>query len=158
MTGNTEGRAVVSRKPSRSSAALGRSSACHILLAGDCRKSKPSAKTTLIDPRGHTGNFTREHQRPKSPGSTRDRKESTLFQGKSGKVWNRYVSPVPVRPGEGPLTEPTAATQPWRRLPPPSRHDERRRRDLIEIRLNKTAGHSPGYEIFIEALAAIAST
>ena len=30
---------------------------------------------------------------------------------------NRRVSPVAGRPGEGLLTEPTAATQPWRRLP-----------------------------------------
>jgi hypothetical protein len=29
--------------------------------------------------------------------------------------WFRRVSPVAVRPGEGPLTEPTVATQPWRR-------------------------------------------
>ena len=31
------------------------------------------------------------------------------------KVRYRRISPIPVRPGEGQLTEPTAATQPWRR-------------------------------------------
>jgi hypothetical protein len=37
------------------------------------------------------------------------------FQGEGGKVWNRRFSPVAVRPAEGPLTEPTAGAQPWRR-------------------------------------------
>ena len=33
----------------------------------------------------------------------------------NGNVRNRRVSPVAVRPGQGPLTEPTAVTQAWRR-------------------------------------------
>ena len=37
------------------------------------------------------------------------------FRGNGGKVWNRRISPVAPRPREGPLTEPTAAPQPWRR-------------------------------------------
>jgi hypothetical protein len=44
------------------------------------------------------------------------RKGSNLpFRGKGGKVRNRRVSPVAPRPGEGPLTEPTAGAQPWPR-------------------------------------------
>src|ERR1700736_2470861 len=44
------------------------------------------------------------------------RKGSNLpFRGKGGKVRNRCVSPVAPRPGEGPLTEPTAGAQPWPR-------------------------------------------
>jgi hypothetical protein len=37
------------------------------------------------------------------------------FRQANGRV--RRVSPVPGRAGEGLLTEPTAATQPWRRQP-----------------------------------------
>ena len=37
------------------------------------------------------------------------------FRGDAGKVWNRRVSPVAVRPGEGLLTERTAGVQPVRR-------------------------------------------
>jgi hypothetical protein len=37
------------------------------------------------------------------------------FRGDGGKVCNRRVSPVAPRPGEGPLTEPTAGAQPWPR-------------------------------------------
>jgi hypothetical protein len=54
------------------------------------------------------------------------RKGSNLpFRGKGGKVRNRRVSPVAPRPGEGPLTEPTAGAQPWPRervLMPHFRH------------------------------------
>ena len=34
------------------------------------------------------------------------------LRGEGGKVWNRRVSPVAVRPGEGPLTERTAGVEP----------------------------------------------
>jgi hypothetical protein len=40
---------------------------------------------------------------------------TTPFRGEGGKVCNRRVSSVAVRPGEGPLIERTAATQSWRR-------------------------------------------
>src|SRR5258707_2431717 len=57
------------------------------------------------------------------------RKGSNLpFRGKGGKVRNRRVSPVAPRPGEGPLTEPTAGAQPWPRervLMPQNRRSRR---------------------------------
>ena len=37
---------------------------------------------------------------------------TSLFQGEGEKVGYRRVSPVPGRPGEGPLTERTAGVQP----------------------------------------------
>ena len=46
---------------------------------------------------------------------------------------SRRVLPVAVRPGEGPLTAPTAATQPWRRLPLFMPH---RRHSLPRLRLS----------------------
>ena len=39
------------------------------------------------------------------------------FLGEGGKVWNRRISLVAGRPGEGPLTEPIVATQPRRQEP-----------------------------------------
>jgi hypothetical protein len=45
-----------------------------------------------------------------------DRYRSNLsVRGEGGKVWNRRIFTVPAGSGEGPLTEPTAAAQPWPR-------------------------------------------
>jgi hypothetical protein len=67
---------------------------------------------------------------------SRERRTAALvsrpFRGKDGKVRYRRVSPVPVRPREGPLTEPTPAVRPCTReqvflYPKPTSKREKKR-------------------------------
>ena len=52
------------------------------------------------------------------PRSARDGFLSTLaILSQLANDWNRRASLIPARPGEGRLTKPTTAVQPWRREP-----------------------------------------
>jgi hypothetical protein len=75
---------------------------------GTCDRSRPG-NTPIGDPRGHWPLRTWFRPSLRAPGTAGPR--TCPFQGEAGKVWNRRVSPVALRHGEGLFTDPTTAVQ-----------------------------------------------
>jgi hypothetical protein len=92
---------------------------CHVKTDGHPRRNRRRCRLgsgppdfcscTLKVPRSAVGSSSGRPE-PARPMSQLGR--TSPFRDEGGKVWNRRVSPVAPRRGEGPLTEPTPAVRP----------------------------------------------